>query len=276
MFAAKDKNPDIVTGVRNMQASLLRNILQKCVYKTTESFLKSISYTVTLPGIDSSLSQAEVKSRFNLLLDKSVHFLSTYDSTVVSEEERRLFDCLLNISLNGNQRTGQIILWSLLPSKPIDLKLFTIKQLCHYLDKGKYLSQICDVKMLKVLAQSMLLINQENMTSQDSRLVTQFCNSIDGPQNSSWNLSQILEEIDIVRTTIAKDLEQIVQKSIYRNENLVQYCTEMAMQITRSIVEKQNKIRKVLMNHLRCESDYDCYQEWRRIITNLTHEGMKL
>lgn len=214
-----------------------------------------------------------MKARFNQIHDKAVQFITNCDAEhQVFDAEVLLIKSLMNRTLNGNPRGGNIILWCLLPKRPASLKLYTIRQLGQYIDSGNYLSLICDIRMLKVFSQSILLLNNKDLSVEDLAFVNSFCKAIDGTHNSSWTLTQTLEEFDYLRTINLNDQEQTILKSINKQEKLIHTCTIAAMEITRNIVEKQNKLRKELIIQLKKDNDFKFFNQWRQIIEQMTHE----
>ncbi|XP_035891590.1 lysosomal-trafficking regulator [Anopheles stephensi] len=274
--AQKHKNERVTNAVRDLHAALLRNVLQIFIFRPKQSIIgnKNTSFTVELAGCN--LSKAEVKTRFNRLHDKAIQFVTNSEPEGdLSDAEMALVRHLLNRTLNGNPRGGNIILWCLLPKRSIRLKIYTIKQLGQYLEGGgNHLSAICDVKMLKVFVQSILLLNQKHIPLEDLRLVNCFYQSIDGglSHGASWNLTQTLKDFEYLRAISMNDQEQTIMKSIARQEKLIYSCTVAAMQITRNSVEKQNRLRKELIIQLRKDTDYRFYDQWHQLVGRMTHE----
>uniref|UniRef100_A0A182W1K3 Lysosomal-trafficking regulator n=1 Tax=Anopheles minimus TaxID=112268 RepID=A0A182W1K3_9DIPT len=274
--AQKHKNERVTKAVRDLHAALLRNVLQIFIFRPKQSIIgnKNTSFTVELVGCN--LSKAEIKARFNRLHDKAIQFVTNSDPEGdLSDAEMSLVRHLMNRTLNGNPRGGNIILWCLLPKRTIRLKIYTIRQLGHYLEGGgNHLSAICDVKMLKVFVQSILLLNQKHIPLEDLRLVNTFYQSIDGglSHGASWNLTQTLKDFEYLRAISMNDQEQTIMKSIARQEKLIYSCTVAAMQITRNSVEKQNRLRKELIIQLRKDNDYRFYDQWHQLVGRMTHE----
>uniref|UniRef100_A0A182JPQ6 Lysosomal-trafficking regulator n=1 Tax=Anopheles christyi TaxID=43041 RepID=A0A182JPQ6_9DIPT len=274
--AQKHKNERVTKAVRDLHAALLRNILQVFIFRPKQSIIghKNTSFTVELVGCD--LSKSEIKTRFNRLHDKAIQFVTNSDpEDDLSDPEMALIRHLMNRTLNGNPRGGNIILWCLLPKRSIRLKIYTIRQLGQYLESGgNHLSAICDVKMLKVFVQSILLLNQKHIPLEDLRLVNTFYQSIDGglSHGASWNLTQTLKDFEYLREISLNDQEQTIMKSIARQEKLIYSCTVAAMQITRNSVEKQNRLRKELIIQLRKDNDYRFYEQWHQLVGRMTHE----
>ncbi|XP_055527786.1 lysosomal-trafficking regulator [Wyeomyia smithii] len=272
-LAERHKNAKVARNVRDVHALLYRNLLQFFIYRPTESIIghKNNSFTVDLPG--STIPKAEVKTRFNQIHDKAVQFITNCDGEhAVSEAEVLLVKSLMNRTLNGNPRGGNIILWCLLPKRPVSLKVYTIKQLSQYVEGGNYLSLICDLRMLKVFAQSILLLNKKELSVEDLTYVNGFCQTIEGAHSSTWTLPQTLEEFDYLRTMNLNEQEQTIMKSVNKQEKLIHSCTVAAMEITRNIVEKQNRLRKELIIQLKKDSDFKFFTQWRQIIDQMTHE----
>ncbi|XP_050071739.1 lysosomal-trafficking regulator [Anopheles maculipalpis] len=272
----KHKNERVTKAVRDLHAALLRNVLQIFIFRPKQSIIgnKNTSFTVELAGCN--LSKAEIKTRFNRLHDKAIQFVTNSEPEGdLSEAEMALIYHLMNRTLNGNPRGGNIILWCLLPKRSIRLKIYTINQLAQYLEGGgNHLSAICDVKMLKVFVQSILLLNQKHIPLEDLRLVNTFYQTIDGglSHGASWNLTQTLKDFEYLRAISMNDQEQTIAKSIARQEKLIYSCTVAAMQITRNSVEKQNRLRKELIIQLRKDNDYRFYDQWHQLVRRMTHE----
>ncbi|XP_053681926.1 lysosomal-trafficking regulator [Sabethes cyaneus] len=272
-IAERHKNAKVCRNVRDVHALLYRNLLQFFLYRPTESIIghKNNSFTVDLPG--STISKTEVKARFNQIQDKAVQFMTNCDDKhVVSEAEMLLIKSLMNRTLNGNPRGGNIILWCLLPKRPVGLKMYTIKQLSQYVDGGNYLSWICELRMLKVFSESILLLNRKELTVEDQSYVEGFCQKIEGAHGNTWTLPQILDDFEYLRTMNQSEQEQAIMKSINKQDKLIHSYTVAAMEITRNIVEKQNRLRKELLSQLKKDNDFKFFNQWRQIIDQMTHE----
>lgn len=111
------------------------------------------------------------------------------------------------------------------------------------------------------------------MTEKDLTMLTKFCNSLGGAQNSSWNLSQALEKMDLAREISLKEQAPAVNRSVFKFEICAQRCIEAGMKITRDVVELQNCERRILMNQMRTENEAIMIEKWKFIIENLTQEG---
>lgn len=110
-----------------------------------------------------------MKTRFDLILDRSVQFITNAgidicrcgsDSCYVvlyiyffiepstqqlSEDEIKLIEVIIKLTINGQTRCQSIIPWSLSPSKPRDFKLFVVDSLL----KAKSVNLDCDLKMAR-------------------------------------------------------------------------------------------------------------------------------
>lgn len=103
--------------------------------------------------------------------------------------------------------------------------------------------------------------------------VTKFCGVAVNQQSLtwSWNMSAV-EKIHATRLSSQKDQNSNIEKIVYRLESQVQSCIESAMKMTRSVVDAQNKERRLLMNQLKKSQEMDFYREWFELIQRMVHE----
>lgn len=101
--------------------------------------------------------------------------------------------------------------------------------------------------------------------------IEKFC----GPENNnnSWDVSQALEKIESMRLMSNKEQDPAMEKSIYKQESLVQQCVDGAMKLTRDVIDIQNKERRVLMKDMKKAQEMDFYREWYEVIQRMTHEA---
>lgn len=118
-----------------------------------------------------------------------------------------------------------------------------------------------------------MITDREKITEKELAMLTKFCNSLGGAQNSSWNLSQALEKMDLAREISLKEQNPAIIRSVFKFEICAQQIIETGMKITRDVVELQNCERRILMNQMRTENEAVMIEKWNFIIENLTQEG---
>jgi hypothetical protein len=277
------KSGNVKRGCRIIQAVILYNLLQSCINNNVDAKSSTSIFSLksgkgtTIKILGCQLSTAEMKTRFDFIFDRSVQFITNVSNQYhQTQVEIRLIESVVQLVMSGHSKGGSILIWALCPARPLAIKVFVIRILDQYTksNSSSNLSGIgCDVKLLKVLAQSMLLMSRDLMEDGDVSILTEFCNSLGGPQNSSWNLAQALQRIDIMREINVKEHKPAIERSVFKNEFIVQSCVDTAMSITRSFVEVQNMERRTLMNFMRNDNDNYAINEWNNIVNRLTHEG---
>lgn len=118
-----------------------------------------------------------------------------------------------------------------------------------------------------------MITDREKLSEKELSMLTKFCNSLGGAQNSSWNLSQALEKMDLARETSLKEQNPAIIRSVFKFEICAQQIIEAGMKITRDVAELQNCERRILMNQMRTENEALMIEKWNFIIQNLTQEG---
>lgn len=177
------------------------------------------------------------------------------------------------LSVTGYQRGSNVIPWGLCPSRPITLKCYIIRALYKHMKKGHLPFLTCDGKIVKSLTHSFLETDGSIISPLDMQALMAVCNSMGISLSSSCNISQTLEKLHMLRENSIKDQCPAIQRTVFKFESIAQSCIDLAMKITRDVVELQNMERRVLMNGMRSYDESGMTTEWKMIIDRMTHEG---
>ncbi|XP_017079902.1 lysosomal-trafficking regulator [Drosophila eugracilis] len=264
----QDKQPQLIMrSFRTVQAQLQLEWLTK--------FFEPNSFRIAMTN-DSALSQTELRTRVELLIDRCTQFFTvgvgqtTGPTYVASSQELALFQLLVSYGISSNQRCNNFIAWGLQPSRPRDLRSYIVDALWRSQQDEFQRAIICDGKMIKALLWLSLLEDLAEPIENLQRL----CDALGIKENdSSWNLVHELDRLDQNRSNMAAKQKTLLEKTVYRFEPLVQHCIESSMVTTRKVAELQNAERKALMCHMKVYDDTYTYTKWLEIIRRMTHEG---
>lgn len=85
-----------------------------------------------------------------------------------------------------------------------------------------------------------------------------FCNSLGGAQVTTWKVSQALERLEITREASLKEQRPAIDRSVFKYESIISTCVDVAMKITRDVVELQvcilKKIYIYILDNLICKN----------------------
>ncbi|KAL7034576.1 hypothetical protein ACKWTF_008011 [Chironomus riparius] len=219
-----------------------------------------------------NLSSSEIKTRFNLVLDRSIQFIMSWEVVdVIKIFELHFIKYLIDMYFSGIQQ-GSIALWSLNPKVVKEVKLFTThKLLANLVIDANY--SVPESKLFKSLLFQFINNNQNEFTEDQVKIFTKYCGSSITQQQQNWNLSiSTTAKVENIRDNASVEQSQQVDKIIYKLETLVQSCIDNAMRMTRDVVDIQNKERRKLMNQLKKTQEIDFYREWNELIQRMTHE----
>ncbi|KAH8278307.1 hypothetical protein KR044_010890, partial [Drosophila immigrans] len=275
----QDKQPAlIVRSFRTVQALLQLQWLNM-FFEACEGGKKSYRLRSSLP--DCSLSTTECRTRMELLIDRSVQFFTgsgcvangnntSSSSYVASSPEVALFELLVSYGIANNQRCNNFIAWGLQPSRPRDLRAYIVDALWRTCQDEFQSAIICDGKMIKALLWLSLM---EDIKPPIENLPP-LCQALGIKENdSSWNLVNEIQRLELNRSSLAGKQKQLLEKTLYKFEPLVQHCIDTSMVTTRRVAELQNAERKLLMCHMKDYDDTYTYTKWLEIIRRMTHEG---
>lgn len=225
----------------------------------------------------STLSTAEIRIRFDLLSDRIVQFITTAEPTHQStENESLLIETVLALTVSGMVRAHNLITWSLCPSRPLSLKLYTILILYRQTITGTVPLQLCcDLKILKIMISAILATDCLIIGPDDQVILHKLAQSlyIQTPATVVAHLSQTLEKIESLRQASLRDRLPAIERTVFKFEPIVQSCIDSAMNITRSVVELQYDERRLLMNEMRADDESRLASDWQQLIARMTHEG---
>lgn len=227
---------------------------------------------VNLP--DCLLSLSEKKIRFELLINRVVQFVTHMESSYIqTDEEIKLIEEVVILSVSGCPYGNSIIGWGLCPSRPLPLKVFIIRKLWQHSRFSILPTLSCDGKIVKTMAHKFMLTDKDILSSDDADILSNVCNAMGISASTVSNLSHILEKIEFMRNSSIKDQAPSIERTVFKFEAIVQQCIDAAMKITRDVVEIQNMERRILMNEMRVYDESGLSREWNIIIERMTHEG---
>lgn len=223
---------------------------------------------------DSLLSLSEKKIRFELLVNRVMQFIThKVSSYIQTDEEIKLIEDVVILSVSGCPYGNNIIGWGLCPSRPLPLKIFIVKKLWQHSKFNVLPTLACDGKIVKTMAHKFMLTDKDLLSSEDSEILTNVCNAMGISSSTASNLSHILEKIEFTRNSSIKELSPSIERTVFKFEPIVNLCIDSAMKITRDVVEIQNMERRILMNEMRIYDESGLSREWNIIIERMTHEG---
>ncbi|EDV96847.1 GH16501 [Drosophila grimshawi] len=271
-FYQDKQPPHIVRSFRRVQAQLQLKWLN-VFFEACNGASCNHGYRLRSSLPDCSLSQTECRTRMELLIDRCTQFFtagsksSTYED---KSQELALFELLVSYGIANNHRCNNFIAWGLQPSCPRDLRAYIVDALWRTCHSEFQSSIICDVKMIKALLWLSLMEDVKPPIENLSNLCKELGIKED---DSTWNLEHELERLEVNRSSGAAKQKQLLEKTLYKFEPLVQHCIETSMVTTRRVAELQNAERKLLMCHMKEYDDTSTYTKWLEIIRRMTHEG---
>lgn len=260
----QDKQPAlIVRSFRSAQAQLQFQWLN-IFFEPLAGSGKSKSYRLrsnsSLP--DCSLSANEWRTRMELLMDRCTQFFTAGNSFeaeegkggkyVASSQELALFEMLVSYGISNNQRCNNFIAWGLHPKNPRDLRAYIVDALWMRTRQDEFQSGIiCDGKRIKAFLWISLM---EDIVPPIENLQP-LCQALNIRENDfAWNLEHELDRLDLTRTNLAGKQKQLLDKTLYKFEPLVQHCIETSMVTTRRVAELQvlSIYIRIVLLHLTC------------------------
>lgn len=226
----------------------------------------------------SNLSAAEVRTRFELLIDRAVQFIATVEPAhQLTDAELRLTQFLIQLAIAGLQRCATLLTWSLCPARPLALKLHTVHRLHQYVRHASaaVLSACTDLKLLRCMLAALLATDYEICGPSDQERLVQLAAAAGLPRpNVVTHLSHTLDKLESMRQSALRDQRPAIERTVHRPEPAVQPCIDAAMQCTRAVVELQNAERRQLINAMRAGDDeMRLAADWRRLVERMTHEA---
>ncbi|KAK9307869.1 hypothetical protein QLX08_001934 [Tetragonisca angustula] len=253
--------------------------------------------------------KGELLERFRLILTRAVEFITAADESP-SGNELQLTKRLLSILLHGfcsplqkrnhwssawstrhvlRRYTAKIMVWLLGPDQSNNTRIFAIRSLMEEPRAREILSSLLEVhpqveQKFTVFFWD-LLQKRDDMPSADARICVELKEALNiwdlakGIEQASpgiWN-----EELSLLRRELMRDRDiwidnnlPSIQRFANRFDILTKQLTESAMTITRTVVEEQNRERKVLMERLKHSRamEAQAIAKWRDLAKRLTHE----
>lgn len=239
-------------------------------------FLSSTVSEITLNT--TNLSTSEIRTRFELLIDRTVQFITTVEPThQLTAAELRLTQFLIQLAVAGLQRSATLVTWSLCPARPLPLKMHTVHTLHQYIRHSSTanLSACTDPKLLRCMLAALMATDYEVCAPTDQERMRQLATSVGLPRpNVVTHLSHTLDRLESVRQSALRDQRPAIERTVHRPEPIVQPCIDAAMRCTRAVVEQQNAERRQLINAMRAGDDeLRLAGDWRRLVERMTHEA---
>ena len=272
-FVERQKKREVV---REVHVTILKQLVSLCVVEQNRrgsrgtELLQPMLVVTQLLG---SLPASEIKTRFNLIHDRAVQFVCSWDSEELAACEVDFVKFLIDLHFSGIHQGSSILLWSLNPTCEREVKSYFTHKLSQLLDKdANFVVPGNDNKLLKSLLFQYLNDNVSSISPETTETITKFC-GLSGQQQLTWSWSMsAVEKVEAMRHSSQKDQNANIEKIVYKLEAMVQACVESAMKITRSVIDVQNKERRQLMNHLKKSQEIDFYREWFELIQRMVHE----
>ncbi|XP_011343929.2 lysosomal-trafficking regulator isoform X3 [Ooceraea biroi] len=290
-------------------ASYLTSILTTSSEQSDGS--RSSSYTSLHASSPQTLREpgkGELNDRFRIIVTRAVEFITTADASPSTNElqlTRRLFSILLHGLCSPLEKkhhwgstwsvrpalrkyTARIMVWLLEPHQSINTRVYAVRSLMEEPKAREILSCILEVHPQMEQKFTVffwdLLQKRDEMPSADARVcaelrealrVWDLAKGIEQASPEVWNDELALLRRDLfLDRDICIDNHPAILRIGKRFDALAKQLTESAMTITRSVVEEQNRERKVLMEQLKHTRalEAQAVARWRDIAKRLTHE----
>lgn len=275
-YVEQNKGGATYRGIRSTQATVLLYLIQ--LFFPKQNNPTNLNFKLVLCDInlnDSALSASEKRTRLELLLDRTVQFVRAADlAHARTSEETKLIEAIVTLSMSGFSRGGSVIPWSFLPSNPMPLKLFIIKQIWKHTKNGDCALIGCDPKLVKAMIHSFWLNDGETIPKADVQALENVCRTLNIQQNAPNSyIPQAILKMDLAREGSLKEQKPSIDRTVYKFDSLAMSCVETAMKITRYVVEMQNSERRNAIAYIRVHDENCLKDEWNSIIDRMTHEG---
>ncbi|XP_048261477.1 lysosomal-trafficking regulator isoform X2 [Bombus terrestris] len=254
-------------------------------------------------------SKGELLERFRIVLSRAAEFITAADDSPSGNElqlTKRLFSILLHGLCNPLQKknhwssgwstrhalrkyTAKLMVWLLGPHQSNNTRIFAVRSLMEEPRAREILSSLLEVhpqveQKFAVFFWD-LLQRRDEMPSADARICIELKEAL-----SIWDLAKEIEqaspgiwneELALLRRELMRDRDiwidnnlPAIQRIANRFDVLAKQLTESAMTITRTVVEEQNRERKVLMERLKHSRamEAQAIAKWRDLARRLTHE----
>ncbi|XP_026675054.1 lysosomal-trafficking regulator isoform X2 [Ceratina calcarata] len=253
--------------------------------------------------------KGELLDRFRVILTRAVEFITAADESPSGNElqlTRRLFSILLHGLCNPLEKrnhwssgwstrhalrkyAAKIMVWLLGPHQSNNTRIFAVRSLMEEPKAREILSSLLEVhpqieQKFTVFFWD-LLQRRDEMPCADARICAELKEAL-----SIWDLAKGIEqaspgvwneELVLLRRELMRDRDiwidnnlPAIQRIASRFDVLAKQLTESAMTITRTVVEEQNRERKVLMERLKYSRamEAQAIAKWRDLAKRLTHE----
>ncbi|XP_043270510.1 lysosomal-trafficking regulator isoform X2 [Venturia canescens] len=273
---------------------------------------RSSSYGSLHSGMNTTTREpgkGEINERLRMVLLRAVEFITTADQAPSTSElqlTRRLFSLLLHGLSSSSEKknhwggswsskpflrknTARILVWLLGPHQSNNTRVYAVRSLMEEPRGREILSSLLEIhpqveQKFTVFFWD-LLRRRDEMPSADARVCAELKEAL-----NIWNLVKGIEratpglwgeELAMLRRELMRDRDIWLENylsAIHRIGNrfdlLAKQLAENAMTVTRSVVEEQNRERKVLMEKLKHSRamEAQAIARWRDLAKRLTHE----
>ncbi|XP_051169183.1 lysosomal-trafficking regulator isoform X2 [Leptopilina boulardi] len=261
----------------------------------------------TFTSISRELAKGELNDRFRMVLNKAVDFITSGDG-VQSEEELQLSKRLFSTLLHGlsdplgkkspwggtwssrptlRKISAEILVWLLAPHQNICTRIYAVRIL---MDEPKVKDILTSLLNIHPQVEQKFIIFlwdlcRREMSSADALICSELRNAL-----NVWGLLKCLdmegstfwsEELNLLRQELVKDRNIWIENNFPKMKKIseqfdviAKQLIESAMSITVSIVEEQNRERKILIENLKTSKAIKAQtmSRWRKLIKRLTHE----
>lgn len=269
-FVERNKKMEII---REVHLTILRQLLSHCLVENSGGRRASWSGSYFIVQTLGNLQSNDIKSRFNAILERAVHFTMTWNiEEKFSTLEIDFVTFLLELIFSGFHQNSSLILWSLNPQIDEKIRNFSIEKILRNLNSNIQIPGN-DLKLVRSLLMEFLNSSPSHLPEDSLKLISNFCGTSLSQQQQSWSWSRTaMDKIESIHDSSLMDQILSAEKIVYRYETLVQTIIDSAMKMTRNVVDKQNKERRLLMNELKQMQEIDFYREWYELIQRMIHE----
>lgn len=264
-------------SIRDIHLSILRHLLSLCLVeqnrrasRSSESNQPGLMVTKVLANLPSS----EIKTRFNLIHDRAIQFIMSWDNLdKLKTFEVDFVKYLIDLYFLGIHQGSSLLLWALSPNCLDEIRQYLAQKIATTLTIDSSFS-VSEPKILKAFLHQLIANSAQSYSEDQLKVFSKYCGvSLNQQQQNYALIMASSEKIEIMHKNAHREQLQQIEKILFKNEPLSQTIIDGAMRMTREVIDLQNRERRQLMTQLKKTQEIDFYHEWHELIHRMTHEG---
>jgi lysosomal-trafficking regulator len=264
-------------SIHDIHLSILRHLLSLCLVeqnrrasRSSESFQTGLMVTKVLANLPSS----EIKTRFNLIHDRAVQFVMSWENLDdLKSFEVDFVKYLVDLFFLGIHQGSSLLLWALNPNCLDEIRHYVAQKIITSLNIDTSFS-VSEPKILKAFLHQLIASTSHSYSEDQLRVISKYCGvSLNQQQQNYALIMASSEKIETMHQNAQREQSQQIEKILFKNEPLSLTIIDGAMRMTREVIDLQNRERRQLMTQLKKTQEIDFYHEWYELINRMTHEG---